>query len=125
MGQAPRARLLFGLAHALDGRGEFLRAAECARQANAMTLELAQSGVTVNAVCPGWVDTPMVARAAERIQKLTGRTEAEARQALSGMHPIGRFVRADEVAEVCFFLASEQAAAITGATYVIDGGELA
>jgi NAD(P)-dependent dehydrogenase (short-subunit alcohol dehydrogenase family) len=90
-----------------------------------LALELAQSGVTVNAVCPGWVDTPMVERAAERIQKLTGRTEAEARQALSSMHPIGRFVRSEEVAEVCFFLASEQAAAITGATYVIDGGELA
>jgi NAD(P)-dependent dehydrogenase (short-subunit alcohol dehydrogenase family) len=67
----------------------------------------------------------MVARAAERIQKTTGRSEEESRRALSSMHPIGRFVQADEVAEVCFFLASEQAAAITGATYVIDGGELA
>jgi NAD(P)-dependent dehydrogenase (short-subunit alcohol dehydrogenase family) len=90
-----------------------------------LALELAQSGVTVNAVCPGWVDTDMVATAAARIQKVTGRTGEEARAALWKMHPIGRFVQPEEVAEVCFFLASEQAAAITGTTYVIDGGELA
>jgi len=90
-----------------------------------LALETAQSGVTVNAVCPGWVDTPMVARATERIQKVTGRSEEEARAALWKMHPIGRFVQPEEVAEVCFFLAGEQAGAITGTTYVIDGGELA
>jgi NAD(P)-dependent dehydrogenase (short-subunit alcohol dehydrogenase family) len=90
-----------------------------------LALELAASGVTVNAVCPGWVDTDMVARAAERIQKVTGRTEEESRAALWKMHPIGRFVHAEEVAEVCFFMASEGAGAITGTTYVIDGGELA
>lgn len=90
-----------------------------------LALELATSGVTVNAVCPGWVETDMVAKAVERINQATGRSPEEARQALERMHPIGRFVRPEEVAEVCLFLASEGAAAITGSTYVIDGGELA
>jgi len=90
-----------------------------------LALELATTGVTVNAVCPGWVDTDMVARAAERINQTTGRSVEQARQVLERMHPIGRFIRPEEVAEVCLFLASEGAGAITGATYVIDGGELA
>jgi NAD(P)-dependent dehydrogenase (short-subunit alcohol dehydrogenase family) len=90
-----------------------------------LAIELAPKGVTVNAVCPGWTDTDMVSRAVGKISRTTGRTEKEAREELSQMSPLGRFVRPEEVAEMCLFLASEGAAAITGVTYVVDGGELA
>lgn len=91
----------------------------------ALAVELAAKGVTVNAVCPGWTDTELLARSAEGIATATGRTPEQARELLARMNPMGRLIRPEEVAEVCLFLASPAAAAITGASYVIDGGEVA
>ena len=86
--------------------------------------ELAHKGVTVNTVSPGWTDTDMFSDSVNRVAKATGRSGADARQALESMSPLGRAVRPDEVAQVVFFLAgAPAAAAITGADYVIDGGE--
>jgi NAD(P)-dependent dehydrogenase (short-subunit alcohol dehydrogenase family) len=89
----------------------------------ALAVEFAAKGVTVNAVCPGWTDTDMLTRAADNISKATGRTADEAREALARMNPMGRFIRPEDVAELCLFLASPAAAMVTGACYVMDGGE--
>ena len=77
-------------------------------------LELAGSGIRVNAVCPGLIDTPALQRAFSRQPA----RETVARAAV----PAGRFGRADEVARAILFLASEEASYITGTTLVVDGG---
>jgi len=88
-----------------------------------LALELASKQVTVNAVCPGWTDTEMVTRSAETISRTTGKSTEEARETLAKMNPMNRLVQPSEVAELCHFLASDAAGAITGATYSIDAGE--
>lgn len=90
----------------------------------ALALEFAAKNVTVNAVCPGWTDTDMLAASIDNIVKASGRKPGEAREALRQMNPQGRFVTPAEVAEVVWFLAaSDGARAVTGAAYVVDGGE--
>lgn len=89
----------------------------------ALAVELATKNVTVNAVCPGWTDTDMLAQSAKNISSATGRSTDEARQILANMNPMGRLIRPEDVAELCWFLTSEAAATITGAAYTMDGGE--
>jgi len=90
-----------------------------------LAVEFAGKGVTVNAVCPGWTDTEMLARSADAISKATGRSKEQSVQALADMNPMKRLVRPDEVAALCLFLASPAGAVVTGACYPIDGGESA
>lgn len=90
----------------------------------AVALEVATRGITVNAICPGWVDTEMAAAAVQRIVDKTGRTADEARRTLEEMNPMRRFIQPDEVAAVALFLASAGAAGITGQAYNVDGGEV-
>jgi NAD(P)-dependent dehydrogenase (short-subunit alcohol dehydrogenase family) len=66
----------------------------------------------------------MLARAVETIAKATGRSPAEARQALQNMNPMHRLIRPEDVAELVAFLASDAATSITGSIYPIDAGEL-
>jgi NAD(P)-dependent dehydrogenase (short-subunit alcohol dehydrogenase family) len=89
----------------------------------AMALDHAAEGITVNAVCPASIDTPMLRWAAERFK---GAGSADETLALWGRaHPVGRLGRAEEVAELVAFLASDKARFITGAEIKIDGGVMA
>jgi 3-hydroxybutyrate dehydrogenase len=90
----------------------------------AVALEVASKGVTVNAICPGWVDTGMTAASIARIVEKTGRTAAEARATLEAMSPQRRLIQPEEVAAVAMFLASEAAHGITGQALNVDGGEV-
>ena len=80
----------------------------------AVAVEARGRGVTVNAVCPGWIDTDMTSRSIARIVEKTGRSSSEALRTLESMNPQGRLITAEEVAEVAAFLASPEAAGING-----------
>jgi len=90
----------------------------------ALADEVASKGVTVNAVCPGFVDTPMVQQSVENIIKTTGRSRQEAMASMTGTNPQGRLIESDEVAYAVAFLAHERARGINGTCLVIDGGGL-
>jgi NAD(P)-dependent dehydrogenase (short-subunit alcohol dehydrogenase family) len=89
----------------------------------AMAVDHAAEGIRVTAVCPGSVDTPMLRSAAELFRG--ERSSEELVHEWGLMHPLGRVVRPDEVAELVVFLTSERAAAMTGGEVLIDGGLLA
>jgi NAD(P)-dependent dehydrogenase (short-subunit alcohol dehydrogenase family) len=82
--------------------------------------EVARTGVTVNAVCPGYVDTPMTDQSVAAISAGTGRSEADARQILENMQPIGRLVTVQEVASAMMLCVDN--AAVNGQAINIDGG---
>ncbi len=84
--------------------------------------EVAGSGITANAVCPGYVASEMTDRSVERIVETTGRSHDEALAALTGASPLGRLLEPAEVAAAVAFLCSDAAGAINGQTLVIDGG---
>ena len=90
----------------------------------AVAAEVAGRGITVNAVCPGYVDTKMTDASAANIVKRTGRTEEDARKILEGFSPQGRLMTAPEVAAMTTYLCSEVARGINGQGIVIDGGAL-
>ena len=90
----------------------------------ALATELADKGITVNAVCPGFTETAMLERAVSSITASTGRSEEAAAAALLAHNPLGRFVRPEEVAATVVWLCGPGADAITGQAIVIDGGEV-
>ena len=89
----------------------------------ALALELAPRKVTVNAICPGWVDTAMAEDGMRQGAEATGKTFEEFRERALGAVPLQRIIQPEEVAELVRFLASPAAAAITGQTYNICGGQ--
>ena len=88
----------------------------------ALALEVATEGITVNAVCPGYVDTDIVRTAIAGIVSKTGRTEADAMRHFTESNPQGRLVEAVEVASTVSWLCGEGAASVTGQAIAIDGG---
>jgi NAD(P)-dependent dehydrogenase (short-subunit alcohol dehydrogenase family) len=89
----------------------------------ALAQEVAAKGVTVNAVCPGFTETDIVAESIARIREKTGRSEAEARAELAKHNPQRRLVQPAEVAEAVLMLCLPGAAAINGQAVAVDGGE--
>jgi 3-hydroxybutyrate dehydrogenase len=87
-------------------------------------LEVATRGITVNAICPGYVETSMTERAIENIRTKTGRSESEARATIEHMSPQNRLITPEEVAAMALLLASEEGRGITGQAINIDGGSL-
>ena len=85
-------------------------------------LEVATSGVTVNAVCPGYVDTPMVEAGIATIVAKTGQKAADIRRRLEEASPQKRMVSSEEVAALVVFLCGDEARGITGQGLNVDGG---
>lgn len=86
--------------------------------------ELARTGITVNAICPGFVETPMLERSIERIVETTGLDREAAADVLKADNPQGRFIQPFEVAEAALWLCSEGAASVNGQALSLNGGEL-
>jgi NAD(P)-dependent dehydrogenase (short-subunit alcohol dehydrogenase family) len=89
-----------------------------------LALELATSGVTVNAVCPGFTDTDLVAGSIDNIMKKTGRSREQAIAELAKHNPQGRLVTPAEVADAVFWLCGAGAGAVTGQAIAVAGGEV-
>jgi ketoreductase len=89
----------------------------------ALALELASQRITVNAMCPGWVDTDMAVQGMTSGAEATATTYEQFRERALSAVPIGRMIQPEEVATLARFLASPAASAITGQTYNICGGQ--
>ncbi|WP_287369114.1 SDR family NAD(P)-dependent oxidoreductase, partial [Mesorhizobium sp.] len=89
----------------------------------ALAVETAKSGVTVNAVCPGFTETDMLEESIQRIVEKTGRSAEEARTSLASTNPQGRFIQPEEIAAAVLWLCGDAAQSITGQTISISGGE--
>lgn len=87
-----------------------------------VALEVATHGITVNAICPGYVWTPLVEKQIPDQAKARGVSEDEVKKILLAAQPTKEFVTVDQVAAFASFLASDAAASITGAILPIDGG---
>jgi len=91
----------------------------------ALALEYADLGITVNAVCPNFTDTDMVAQAVANIQAQRGVSETDARAMLAGKNPQKRLVTPAEVAAAVAWLCRPESASMNGLALPIDGGEIA
>lgn len=89
-----------------------------------LAIETATTGVTVNAVCPGYTDTDLVRAGVTRIAAKTGRSEDETLAGMLKANPLERLIKPEEVAAAVTFLCSPAASAITGAALPIAGGEV-
>jgi NAD(P)-dependent dehydrogenase (short-subunit alcohol dehydrogenase family) len=89
----------------------------------ALAVEFVKTGVTVNAVCPSFVETDMLQESVARIVAKTGRSEKEARASLMAANPQGRFIQPEEVASAVLWLCGDAAVSITGQAISISGGE--
>jgi len=88
-----------------------------------VALEVAQQGITANAMCPGYVRTPLVEKQIPDQAKARGISEEQVvRDVILAAQPTKQFVKVDEIADLSVFLCSEGAASITGAILSIDGG---
>ncbi len=90
----------------------------------ALAVETARSGVTVNAVCPGYTETDLVERSALAVAARTGREAAEVKAGYARGNPQGRLVQPDEVAAAVLFLCGPHSAAMTGQAIAVAGGEV-
>src|SRR5712692_167123 len=90
----------------------------------ALAAETATRGVTVNAVCPGFADTELLRDSIDRVVEKTGRARSDVLAEYLHDSPIGRLIRPEEVAAAVLYLCSTEAAAVTGTTLAVAGGEM-
>ncbi len=90
----------------------------------ALAAETVTYGVTVNAVCPGYTDTDLVRDSIARVAAKTGRAQADVLAEYQKDAAIGRLIRPEEVAAAVLYLCSPEAAAVTGTTIAVAGGEI-
>jgi NAD(P)-dependent dehydrogenase (short-subunit alcohol dehydrogenase family) len=111
-------------------RGYAYVAAYCAAKhgviglTRALALEVAKTGVTVNAVCPGYTDTPLLEGAIGNIVAKTGRSPEQAKATLAASNPQGRLVQPDEVANAVAWLCLPGSESVHGQSIVVAGGEV-
>lgn len=89
-----------------------------------VAMEVATRGITVNAICPGYVETDMATRAIENIMAKTSKTTDEARDVLNRLSPQNRLITPEEVAALALLLASEEGRGINGQAINVDGGSI-
>ena len=125
--RSERPRRIIFIASTAGLKGYPYVAAYCAAKhgvvglARALGLELEPTGVTVNAVCPGYTDTPLLDSAAAKISAKTGRSAQEARAIFGEDNPSGRLVRPEEVAQAVLKLCSPSAASVNGQAIEVTG----
>jgi NAD(P)-dependent dehydrogenase (short-subunit alcohol dehydrogenase family) len=90
----------------------------------ALAAEMLPYNVTVNAICPGYVDTPMTDQSVQNITARTGMTQEKARAALENTSPQHRLIEPEEVAAMTVYLSLDISKGITGQAINIDGGGL-
>jgi NAD(P)-dependent dehydrogenase (short-subunit alcohol dehydrogenase family) len=90
----------------------------------ALALEVAKTGITVNAVCPGFTDTDVVKKAVRAISEQSARSESEARETLITFNPQQRFVQPEEVADAVLWLCRPGSGSMTGQSIAVAGGEV-
>ena len=91
-----------------------------------VAVEAANNGVTCNAICPGWVLTPLVQKQIDARAQASGQSPREAEIALlSEKQPMHQFTKPENIGALAVFLSSDAAASITGSAYSIDGGWVA
>jgi NAD(P)-dependent dehydrogenase (short-subunit alcohol dehydrogenase family) len=126
----PKGGRILNLSSVLGRFGVAGYAAYCAAKhgviglTRALALELAPRRITVNAICPGWVETEMARDGFERIGGAQGAGVEAGREAAAKMAPLGRVLDPDEVAGLAAYLASDDARDVTGQAVVIDGGQV-
>ncbi|MES0864266.1 SDR family NAD(P)-dependent oxidoreductase [Ruegeria sp. SCPT10] len=90
----------------------------------ALSLELASTGITVNAICPGFIETPMLDRSIANIMEKTGMSAEDAARSLWRNNPQKRFIQTDEVAGTALWLCSDAARSVNGHALSLSGGEI-
>lgn len=89
----------------------------------ALAVEVAEKGITVNAICPGYVDTPMTEYSVSRIVEKTGLSQDEALRHILELSPQKRLIRPEEIAHAALMLCHDDGGSINGQTIVLDGGQ--
>jgi NAD(P)-dependent dehydrogenase (short-subunit alcohol dehydrogenase family) len=127
---AAKAGRVVNVASTAGLRGYKTMSAYCASKhgvvglTRALAAETAKHGVTVNAVCPGYVDTDMTDHAVANVVAALGKSEAEARALIVGTVPRGALIKPEEVASAVAWLCRPEAAAVSGVALPIAGGEM-
>lgn len=114
-----------GLVAGPDGTAYATSKAAVIMLTRSLAVELGPKGIRVNALCPGWVRTPMSEREMDELAAARGVTREEAFSLVSAELPLRRVAEPEEIAAACLFLASQEASFVTGAVLVADGGSTA